>query len=190
MSTFDTVPSDTPLVPLGRRAAGGLLDVGAAAGACFVLLDLALSFGAPWPAAWTLAAVGPTTLWAALERRGTGSLGRFASGATVRNLDGSRLSFAQALRRQGPLGLMASAAVLVAPGIALILLLLGLADLASGRGRPGNRTFRDRLNGTFVVSTHAVGASGRVAGFAYLESGAPMRYPHELDADGADGSRR
>lgn len=125
MSTFDTVPGDGPEVPLGRRAAGGFLDVGAAAGACFVLLDLALSFGAPWPLAWTLGAVGPTLLWAALERRGIGSLGRFASGATVRNLDGSRLTF-------------------------------------------------------------SLGASGRVASFAYLESGAPMRDRHELDGGPPD----
>jgi hypothetical protein len=187
VSTFDTVPSDGAAVPLGRRAAGGFLDVGIAAAACFVLLDIALNLGAPWAVAWSVAAVGPSLLWAELERRGVGSVGRFAGAMTVRTLDGEKLGYLLALRRQGPLGLLASASVLVAPGIALILLALGLCDLAAGRGQPLHRTFRDRLFGTMVVSTHAVGPSGRIAGYAYLESGAPMRYRHEGDdPDAAD----
>lgn len=181
MSTFDTVPSDGAQVPLGRRASAGFLDVGAAAGTCFVLLDLALTFGAPWSVAWVLAAVGPTLLWALLERRGLGGLGRFAAGLAVRNVDGSRLTFPQALRRQAPLGLLASASVLIAPGLAIVTLLLGIVDLLSARGQPLQRTLRDRWNGTVVVSKDTALASDRIAGFAYLESGAPMRYPGEAD---------
>ena len=179
MSTFDTVPSDPVEVPLGRRAAAGFLDVGAAAATCFVLLDVALNFGAPWPVAWTLAAVGPTLLWGLLESRGPGALGRFAAGLAVRNLDTSRLTFLRALRRQAPLGVLVSAAVLIAPGLALVALALGLVDLAAGRGQPYHRTWRDRWSDTVVVSKDTAAASERIAGYAYLESGAPMRYRSE-----------
>ncbi len=178
MSTFDTIPPAPVEVPLGRRAAAGFLDVASAAAACFVLLDVALSFGAPWPVAWTLAAVGPTLLWGLSESRGWGALGRFATGLEVRNLDASRPSVRKAVVRQAPLGLLVSGAVLVAPGLALIALALGLIDLA-GRGQPFNRTLRDRWSGTVVVSKQTAAASERIAGFAYLESGAPMRYRGE-----------
>ncbi len=179
MSTFDTIGHDPLVVPLGRRAGAGVLDAGAAAATCAVLLDLALTFGVPWTFAWWLAAIGPTLLWGLLESRGPGAIGRFAAGLAVRNLDGSRLSFARAVRRQAPLGLLMSAAVLIAPGLALIAGALGVVDVLAGRGQPLHRTLRDRWCGTVVVSKQTAAASERVAGFAYLESGAPMRYRGE-----------
>jgi len=178
METVDAAASEPAAVPLGRRAAAGILDVGMVAATCLVLLDVALNLGASGPVAWGLVAVGPTLLWGLLESRGPGALGRLATGLAVRNLDGSRLGVTQAVCRQAPLGMLVSASVLIAPGLALLALGAGLIDLAAGRGQPLHRTLRDRWSATVVVSKHTARASERM-GFAYLESGAPMRYRGE-----------
>lgn len=179
MSTRDEVARDLPDVTIGRRASAGVLDAAGAAATCLMLLDLALTFGASWPIAMGLAAIGPTLSWGLLESRGPGTIGRFAAGLALRNLDGSRLSIARAVLRQAPIGLLVCAGVLFAPGFALIALALGAVDLLAGKRQPLHRTLRDRWFATIVVSRRTAAASERVAGYAYLESGAPMRYRGE-----------